>query len=328
MARDTFLQYLDCEFNIFVQAVNKMLLKSIKELYGMRFLQIIHDMWTSAGNDNILGSCLCFIDSKFNRQIIPAFLSVNNISHGAAFNASTLKQLYQDRFKINIGNCTRFVTSDTTAAARAVSNYIDGSEQVDCEMHILNLILLYGIGLRDNVKLQKLVLGDDGIEKKVQVVITGGGPFPDGSRIIQVLRSICKYFGSAQRMTRLQDIQEINHGPRGAPMLDGKTRVASCHRLLQSSILHFWTLEKYYESVSNSSDDFIAIWEALNSNDWLLIQEMEAIMKDIARYALGGSQSDSSLASEILIYRKVAMGVIQRNTFHVLPLNRHDQKSP
>jgi len=164
-----------------------------------------------------LGSCLCFIDSKFNRQIIPAFLIVKIISHGAAFNASTLK-LYQDRFQIDIDNCTQFVTSDTTAAACAASNYIDSLKQVDCALHILNLILLYyGIGLRDNVKLQKLVLGDDGIEKKVQVVITGGGPFPDGSRIIQILHSTCKYFGSAQRMTRLQDIQESNHGPRGAP---------------------------------------------------------------------------------------------------------------
>ena len=48
-------------------------------------------------------------------------------------------------------------------------------------------------------------------------------------------------------------------------------------------------------------------------------------MKDIARYALRGSQSDSSLASEILIYQKVALGVIQRNPFHLLPLNWHDQ---
>ncbi len=84
-------------------------------------------------------------------------------------------------------------------------------------------------------------------------------------------------------------------------------------------------MQKYYESVSNSGDDFKGIWEALNSSDWQLIQEMEAIIKDLARYALGGSQTDNSLPSEILIYRKVSMGVLQRQSFHLLPLSRHDQ---
>ena len=84
-------------------------------------------------------------------------------------------------------------------------------------------------------------------------------------------------------------------------------------------------MQKYYESVSNSGDDFKGIWEALNSSDWQLIQEMEAIIKDLAQYALGGSQTDSSLPSEILIYRKVSMGVLQRQSFHLLLLHRHDQ---
>ena len=193
-------------------------------------------------------------------------------------------------------------------------------------MHILNLVLLYGIGLRDNVKTQK-VMGEDGIERKVQDIVTRGGAFPRGSQIIQCLRSIFKYFGTSQRLSRLRNIQDISHGPMGAPILDGKTRVASCHRLLQSSILHFWTMQKYYESVSNSGDDFKGIWEALNSSDWQLIQEMEAIIKDLARYALKGSQTDSSLPSEILIYRKVSMGVLQRQSFHLLLLNRHDQRT-
>ena len=168
-------------------------------------------------------------------------------------------------------------------------------------------------------------MGEDRIKRKVQDIVSRGGAFPQGSQIIQCLRSICKYFETSQRLSRLRNIQDINHGSMGAPILDGKTRVASCHRLLQSSILHFWIMQKYYESVSNSGDDFKGIWEALNSSDWQLIQEMEAIIKDLARYALGGSQTDNSLPSEILIYRKVSMGVLQRQSFHLLPLSRHDQ---
>ena len=324
MAPDTFGMYLDREFSIFVDAVAKLLLQAKEELHGLRFLQVVHDMWTSAGNNNILGSCLCFVTSNFHRQIIPAFLVVNNTSHGAQFNADALKAIYQKRFKMNLDECTRFITSDTTAAARCVSNHIDGSEQVDCEMHILNLILLYGIGLRDNVKTHKAT-GEDGIERKVQQVVTGGGAFARGLHVIHALRKICKYFGTPQRQNRLSNIQNLNHGPLGTPILDGKTRVASCHRLLQSGILHFWTLQRYYESVANSSDDFKDIWEDLNSSDWLLIQEMESIMKDLSRYALGGSQSDSSLPSEILVYRKVAMSILHRRRFCLLPLERHDQ---
>jgi hypothetical protein len=65
-------------------------------------------------------------------------------------------------------------------------------------------------------------------------------------------------------------------------MLDDKTRVASCHRLLQSSILHWWSMEKYFDSLSDTSDDFKTLWSAIAYGDWKLVQEMETIMKDIA----------------------------------------------
>ena len=89
MARDTFGLYLDREFNIFVDAVMKMLLQAMDKMYGLCFLQVVHDMWTSAGNNNLLGSCLCFVDSNFTRHIIPTFLVVNNVSQGAQYNADT-----------------------------------------------------------------------------------------------------------------------------------------------------------------------------------------------------------------------------------------------
>jgi hypothetical protein len=93
MARDTFGLYLDREFNIFIDAVMKMLLQAMDEMYGLCFLHVVLDMWTSARNNNLLGSCLCFLDSKFTWHIIPAFLVVNNVSHGAPYNADTLKTI-------------------------------------------------------------------------------------------------------------------------------------------------------------------------------------------------------------------------------------------
>ena len=42
------------------------------------------------------------------------------------------------------------MTSDTVSAARAVSTYFDELTQVDCELHVVNLILEYGIGMMEN----------------------------------------------------------------------------------------------------------------------------------------------------------------------------------
>lgn len=65
----------------------------------------------------------------------------------------------------------------TAAAQAVVSHFIDGSEQGDCQMHNLNLVMLYddGIRLQDKMKSQKL-MGEDGVERKVQDVVTGEVP--------------------------------------------------------------------------------------------------------------------------------------------------------
>jgi hypothetical protein len=113
------------------------------------------------------------VDSDFERQIIPAFFTVNNTSYSGEYNEDVLKANYLDCFQVDIGEYARFITCETTSAACAVSNFIEGTEQVDCEMHILNLVLLYGIGLNDNVQTEK-VIGVYGIEWKLQKVVTGG----------------------------------------------------------------------------------------------------------------------------------------------------------
>jgi hypothetical protein len=92
--------------------------------------------------------------------------------------------------------------SDTTSAAGAVSNHVDGTEHIECEMHILNLIMLYGIGLHANLKTERTV-GDDGIERRVQSEVTQGSLYPDGACVIWVLRDICKYFSSPQKLDSL-----------------------------------------------------------------------------------------------------------------------------
>jgi hypothetical protein len=141
-AQDTFGMYLDQAFSIFVDTMVKLLLKTMEELQGLCFIQVVHNMWTSAGNNNILGLCLCFVMSNFDRQIIPIFLIVNNTSQGAQFHADALRTInQQERFKVNLADCTHLISSDhTMVAARSVSNYSDGSEQVDCPHPVSNQI--------------------------------------------------------------------------------------------------------------------------------------------------------------------------------------------
>jgi hypothetical protein len=102
MSPDIFHQFLDRDFNTFISTVMLLLLKSGEELFGQRFLQAVHDMWTSAGNNNVLGSCLTFVDSDFKRQIIPAFLTVDNTSHSGEYNTGVLKANYLDCFQVDM----------------------------------------------------------------------------------------------------------------------------------------------------------------------------------------------------------------------------------
>ena len=92
---------------------------------------------------------------------------LNNFSHAAAHNADRIKQVYLERFKVDLPNIAKFVGSDTTNAAVAVSKHIGDTTQVNCDMHTFNLILLYGVGLREHYKT------NDGIQK----VVTIGGEF-------------------------------------------------------------------------------------------------------------------------------------------------------
>jgi hypothetical protein len=79
-------------------------------------------------------------------------LTKNNGTHDAEYNAITLQEEYLHRFGIEMDTDVNHMTSNTVSAAKAVSNYVEDIKQVDCEMHVVSLALLYGIGLRENMK--------------------------------------------------------------------------------------------------------------------------------------------------------------------------------
>jgi hypothetical protein len=75
------------------------------------------------------------------------YANKNNATHDAEYNAIALHEEYLQRFGVELDTDVNHMTSNTASAARAVSNYVEDIEQVDCEIHIVNLALLYGIGL-------------------------------------------------------------------------------------------------------------------------------------------------------------------------------------
>ena len=80
------------EFEIFVGKVISLLEEVKASAFGCKFVQIVHDMWTSGAKNNCLGAGLSFIDVSSKRHFIPCLLLVNNTSHEAIFNASLLER--------------------------------------------------------------------------------------------------------------------------------------------------------------------------------------------------------------------------------------------
>jgi hypothetical protein len=129
----------------------------------------------------------------------------NNVSHKAQYNAKYLEQIYLKRFGININDDTKFITSDTTSSARDVSQYIDDSKQVDCEMHLVSLALLYALGLRENVK-TIITTSESCVQTKEKAIVTPSCSFVEGLNLIKNLRLLAKYFGTGQRKQKLLNI--------------------------------------------------------------------------------------------------------------------------
>ena len=322
MARTTFITFLDIEFTNFIDKVKGLLTTIKSHSYGRKFAQIIHDMWTSCATQNCLGAGMSFMDENFNWYFIPCMMVVNNTSHGAAFNANLLKNLFFDRFDMDISSCAKFMGSDTTNAATAVSNQFEDVEQVDCEMRILNLILLYGIGFKEHYQTKNKIR---------RVVLSVGGEFKAGAHIVSCLRDICTYFRTGQRLQALKNVQDMYVAPEGTPSFDGVTRVSSVHRLLKGTILHHWSLKKYYDVIKpktinkKEKDKFMVAWDSLEIEHWKLVLEMECIMKDIARYSMGSVQRTGCLSSETLIWRRITLKITNQEQFHPLPLKQWEK---
>ena len=79
-------------------------------------------------------------------------------------------------------------------------------------MHIVNIVIEYTLGIKENTKTHKRVV--DGEMQKVKDTVTTGEEFTDCLRVIKAGRLICNFFtGSPQRKKKLEDVVECNDLP-------------------------------------------------------------------------------------------------------------------
>ena len=92
--------------------------------------------------------------------------------------------------------------------------------------------------------------------KKVLTPGANGIAFTEGYAAINKLRELVKYFSSPQRRDKLIAFaEERGHNNYAVPKIDGDTRVASCHKMIQEGIFNYVLFDDFFnESNSNALD--------------------------------------------------------------------------
>ena len=120
---------------------------------GMKWLNITHDCWSTTIMDGAIGSSARVVTSDMKKCIsIATCLLKNNDSHGGAkakVVAGVLSDIYKSHYNVDVLKDVKSSGSDTASATRGVSTQL-GVDQEDCEMHVVNLCVQYGLGVKEN----------------------------------------------------------------------------------------------------------------------------------------------------------------------------------
>ena len=203
IARETFVKELQKLFRRMILGIVKLVETNRAELSGLQWLSICHDMWNTIVMDGALGSSMKLTTKNMETYTIATILEKNNFSHSADDVGAQLQRIYKERFNVDLKVEATSVASYTCKAASNIADVLEADQQ-DCEMHIVLLVMGYGLGVKENTKTHQ-VTDDKGVVKKVQSIVTPGGAFPDGERIIKATRKCVNFFSkSPQRKERLE----------------------------------------------------------------------------------------------------------------------------
>jgi hypothetical protein len=315
LSTKTYNDILDLHYNAFLAETSALLKSEFGMLFGTRFLNLMHDLWTNSAKDCVVGASVSFIDHNWVFRHLALLAVVKNDGHDASGVTDLIDRKLEQLFGLDVETAVKFTISDTAPAARKVSKQFDTTLQTDCVMHCLNLCIGYGVGLIENVQTR---LTEDPVTKekvKERVFVTEGGQFREGACVIRKLRALNKYFASStavQRGHRLAEVQRFEGLPELGGMIDVDVRVASVVKLFQRSIVNYTAYESYFRSVKEAKDDR-EVFTCISMSEWELVVEMEAIVHRLAEIALVESQAANMLSSTMYVLLRVAH--IRMNSF-------------
>lgn len=317
LARDTFNASIDGRFKMFCEAVSQLLAYQHERVHGAKFLTLIHDAWTCNRSTGVIGASVAFIDHTWTFRHIALLATVKNDGHAAEPVSKLIEDRCVEYYNVDIRSMAKWTMSDTTPSARMVASFFEESEQEDCRMHILNLCISYGIGLKENVRTKK---GADGSSSTVKEVVTEGGALPEGAAVVRKLRVLNNYFGTPKRIDHLKKIQQAHGLPCVLPLVDVDVRVASTCRLMRRSIVNYTAFKMYFIDQRKCN-----AFTAISETEWAFVSEMEAATQHLAQLALAEVQSQSLLASYMLVFRTTAEAYLKSRMFRCLKLEPPDQ---
>ena len=275
---------------------------------GLSFLAVQHDVWSNAAGNSVIGFSARFIDSQWKLRMFTLGICLCNETHAAADVARIMNKCALDTYSVSLSEMTKFVMSDTTASARNVANFFSDVVQDDCAMHLLNLCLLYGLGLKENTRSGQIV--------------TPGGAFGEGKQLINLLRSMAKHFNhSASRLHKLKEVQISNNLPCGKPRVDPSTRVSYANRLIRDCILHHDSLNMYRILYERHE----AMYQFPTEYEWVILCEIEAVTRAVSKMSLNFYQRDCADSAFIMLHRALIWKNLNRESFECYEITKPDK---
>ena len=123
LSRSTYDSLLEAEFDLFTSRVSTFLKREFAMARGLPYLTLVHDIWTDAARNNVVGSSVVFIDSTWCLRYIALGAVRHNLGHGAAQVAAAIKSHTRERYGTDLERMSKFVMSDTTGTGYVVDIY-------------------------------------------------------------------------------------------------------------------------------------------------------------------------------------------------------------
>ena len=147
-------------------------------------------------------------------------------------------------------------------------------------------------------------------------IVTSGGEFRNGHRIIKAGRSIVNFFtGSPQRKQKLVQVVSLYDLPNIQPTNYPDTHVSFASKLFQTLIMNHYTFELV------EHEDFYKMFNKFFEEDWTTMQEMEVMCSTLAAYAVNESQKSGAFIASLRPYYRLALiAVTNKKKFKVLDM--------